>query len=158
MTDRLPLNTELIESRLSLIEESLESLKRFRSKSLEEYQSNPDNFRICYYDLYVALESSLDIGTHILSRIPGARPASYKEVPLMLQRYNILPEEFIKNTFMKMAGYRNRIIHFYHKLSSEEIYQIIQNHLDDFTRFTSYIKEILKDPSRHGFPSPNTQS
>lgn len=43
-----------------------------------------------------ALEAVFDIGNHILSRVPEA-----------------VPESFARENLIKIAGYRNRLIHFY---------------------------------------------
>ncbi|ACI19170.1 HepT-like ribonuclease domain-containing protein [Dictyoglomus thermophilum] len=44
------------------------------------------------------LEAVFDIGNHILSRVPEA-----------------VPETFARENLIKMAEYRNRLIHFYEK-------------------------------------------
>lgn len=149
---KLPLNKELIEERLKFIEQSLLSLERFTSQSLKEFEKNFDNFRIAYYDLYTALEAVLDISSHILSRIPGNKPRSYKDIPQLLARNKIVPEKFSEEKLVKMAGYRNRMTHFYHRIDSEEIHKIISLHLNDITEFTRFIKNILKNPKKYGFP------
>jgi uncharacterized protein YutE (UPF0331/DUF86 family) len=149
---RLPLNQGLVEDRLLFIERSVQSLERFRSRSQAEFQSNPDNFRISYYDLYTALEACMDIGAHILSRIPGQKPKSYKDIPLLLAENKLMPEKFAADQLVKMAGYRNRMTHFYHRLETAEILEIIRAHLEDFGTFSRHIREILQDPARFGFP------
>ena len=85
---KVPLNKEILRARISYIEDSLGSLERFKGISFEQFHANPDNFRIAYYDLHSALEAVLDmdIGSHILSRIPGARPSSYKDIPRLLEK------------------------------------------------------------------------
>lgn len=47
-----------------------------------------------------------------------------------------------------MAGYRNRMVHFYGEITEEEIYNIIQEELEDFDVFCGYIEKILKNPSK----------
>jgi len=76
---QIPLNREILKSRLSYIEDSVKSLERFKGKSFKEFHANSDNFRITYYDLHRALEATMDIGSHILSRIPGTRATSYRK-------------------------------------------------------------------------------
>ncbi len=148
---RIPLNREVLQSRISYIEDSLESLARFKGISFEQFHSNTDNFRIAFYDLHRALEAILDIGTHILSRIPGARPSSYKEIPRLLEKNKIIPSDFALNEFTKMAGYRNRMVHFYGEVTEKEIYNIIQEELRDFSTFCAYIESLLKDPQKYNF-------
>jgi uncharacterized protein YutE (UPF0331/DUF86 family) len=39
----------------------------------------------------------------------------------------------------QMAGYRDRLVHFYHEVSTEELYTLCTNHLEDIR---SVIQEI----------------
>jgi uncharacterized protein YutE (UPF0331/DUF86 family) len=145
---RVPLNREVIQTRIAYIEDSLRSLERFKGVSFEEFHSNSDHFRIAFYDLHRALEAVMDIGSHMLSRIPGARPSSYKDIPRLLEKHKIIPINFASNQLTKMAGYRNRMVHFYGEISEQELYKIIQEELEDFYTFCAYVNKILRDPSK----------
>jgi len=107
---RVPINRDVLRARVSYIEDSHRSLERFRGISFEEFHSNPDHFRIAFYDLHRSLEAVMDIGSHILSRIPGARPSSYKDIPQLLEKHKIIPSDFADGQLTKMAGYRNRMV------------------------------------------------
>lgn len=146
---RIPLIKNVLQSRISYIEDSLKSLERFKGISFEAFHSNSDNFRIAFYDLHRALEAVFDIGAHILSRIPGARPSSYKDIPRLLAKNKIIPSEFAFNKLVKMAGYRNRMVHFYGEISERELYNIIQNDLPDFVFFCCQIQKLLKNPENY---------
>ena len=147
----IPLNRELLETRIGYIEESLKSLERFQGISSDTFFSNPDNFRIAFYDLHRSLEAVMDIGSHLLSRIPGGRPSSYKDIPRLLERNRIIPSTFAREKMIKMAGYRNRMVHFYGNITPEELFRIIQDDLNDFYSFLSFIVAVLKDPGRFSF-------
>jgi len=144
---RVPLNREVLRSRLSYIEDSLRSLERFRGVPFEQFHSNADNFRIAFFDLHRALEAILDIGSHILSRIPGARPSSYRDIPRLLEKHKIIPSDFAGNQLTKMAGYRNRMVHFYGEITEKEIHQIIQEELQDLQSFCEHVEGVLRSPS-----------
>lgn len=146
---KLPLIKNVLQTRISYIEDSLQSLDRFKGISFEEFHSNPDNFRIAFYDLHRALEAVFDIGAHILSRIPGARPSSYKDIPRLLERHKIFATDFAFNKLTKMTGYRNQMVHFYGEISEKEIYNLIQNELSDFVFFCSQIEKLLKNPESY---------
>ncbi|MBI5197651.1 MAG: DUF86 domain-containing protein [Nitrospirae bacterium] len=49
---------------------------------------------------------------------------------------------------MKMAGYRNRMVHVYAKITVRELYEIIQRDLQDFERFNHHIKNLLLNPGK----------
>jgi uncharacterized protein YutE (UPF0331/DUF86 family) len=42
-----------------------------------------------------------------------------------------------------MAGYRNRLVHFYHEVSEKELYSIVQNNLSDIEEFLRAISAFL---------------
>ena len=44
----------------------------------------------------------------------------------------------------KMAGYRNRMTHFYHEITPEELYEICRDHIDEVTLVLDRLIEWLK--------------
>ncbi len=147
---RLPLNREVILLRIREIEKDIEKLLRFKDFSFREFEAD-DNFAIAEHYLRRALEAVFDIGNHILSRVPGVRVSTYKEIVLGLYKEKIIPENFAKEKLVKMAGYRNRLIHFYAEVSVEELYEIIQKNLGDFEEFLNYLKDLLENPEKFDF-------
>lgn len=144
----VPLNKEVLRTRLAYIEDSVRSLERFKGIPFTEFHSNPDHFRIAFYDLHRSLEAIMDIGSHILSRIPGARPSSYRDIPRLLEKYKVIPPDFAQSQLAKMAGYRNRMVHFYGEITEQEIYNIIQQELEDFYTFSGFIEAVLREPEK----------
>ena len=155
MTDTLPLNRKRLEKLLFLVEESLQSLKRFKDITFEEFQQNRDNFRIAFFDLHQALEAIMDIGNHILSRIPGARPERYKDIARLLEEHGIVPSEFANGPLLKMAGYRNRMVHVYSEITVHELFEIIRNNLHDIELFTHHIKTLISHPEKFNLTIAN---
>lgn len=45
-----------------------------------------------------------------------------------------------------MAGYRNRMVHFYDEITEQEMYSILRNKLSDIETFASAVVNILKNP------------
>ena len=68
----------------------------------------------------------------------------YKEMAIEMGRQGIVSLDFAQDTLKEMAGYRNRLTHFYFEVSAKEMYEIIQNNLDDFDEFLKYIKNFLE--------------
>ncbi|MCX6089084.1 MAG: DUF86 domain-containing protein [Candidatus Atribacteria bacterium] len=141
---KIPFNREIILSRMGEIERDIDKLSRYKKISLEEFEKG-ENFAITEHYLRRALEAVFDIGTHILSRIPGKRLSTYKDIALSLGEEKIVPQNYAKEKLLKMAGYRNRLVHFYAEVSTEQLYQIIQNNLQDFIEFLRHLKIFLED-------------
>ncbi|MGE5484072.1 MAG: type VII toxin-antitoxin system HepT family RNase toxin [Ignavibacteriales bacterium] len=82
-----------------------------------------------------SLEAILDVGRHILTRNGGADMAlEYKGIAQGLGKMGIVTQA-VRERLMKMAGYRNRLVHLYHQVSDEELYEIISTNLQDIRRF-----------------------
>ena len=66
----------------------------------------------------------------------------------MLFRSGVVEKSFAEHNLKAMAGYRNRLTHFYADVKPEEIYAVIQDNLGDFDTFLKAVKELLIDPSK----------
>jgi len=145
------LNPDKIEPKLREIVNDVKSLEDIGKTSEEEYIKDKILCAAAENFLRRALEAVFDIGNHILSRFPlraEERPSTYKGIARGLANKKIIDEKYAKQ-LEKMAGYRHRIIHFYYELSPTEIYQIIQNNLDDFKTFTVHMRKVLDNPEKY---------
>lgn len=55
----------------------------------------------------------------------------------------VVNKNFANGGLKDMAGYRNRLTHFYAEITPEEIYNILQNNLEDISLFLKEIKNFL---------------
>lgn len=137
------LNLNKIEKNLSLIQEFLIELKKLASISVEEFLSDKRNPASAESYLRRCLEAVFDIGRHILAKTYGFKELEYKDIARELGEKEIVEKDYAK-TLIKMAGYRNRMVHLYHEITSEEIYHILKEHLSDIERFISEIARFLE--------------
>jgi uncharacterized protein YutE (UPF0331/DUF86 family) len=95
-----------------------------------------------------ALEALFDLGRHILARGFGEAPGEYKEVATLLGRHGVLSTEDT-DLLKTLAGYRNRLVHFYHEISAEELYEVCRHHLQDVDRIiAAYRRWIQESPEK----------
>lgn len=129
------------------IESEITELKKLGDLDFDTF-SNGDGWKLAQFHLHRSLEGVFNIGNHILSRIPGATATEYKEIAMKLGEFGIIPEDFAKENLVKMAKYRNRVVHFYAQITPKELYAIIKDDLKDFETFLSSIKNLLKNPEK----------
>lgn len=139
----LKIDKRVIIARMKLIEKHVCRLDKLKELSKGRFALD-DNFAIASHNLRCALEAAFDICAHILARIPDVQVDEYKKMALEMGRQKITPMDFAEKKLYKMAGYRNRLTHFYFEVTAEEMYKIIQNDLGDFKMFQKYIKKILE--------------
>lgn len=145
----LALQRSAIEPRLDGIQKDLKLLREFAALPLVEFSGDVIFDRTQLHLRYI-LEGIFHIGSHILSRLPGGRYTEYKEIARKLGDYKIVSAEFANQKLVPMAGYRNRLTHFYAEITRDEMYTILQQHLDDIEVFLKAIKALLEHPEQFG--------
>lgn len=141
---KYPVNKETLHDRLAEVEKSIQRLKELRKLNKKEFMQDKDAFGVSEHHLRRSLEALLSCGSHILSRIPGAKFDEYSTIAVQLADYGILPSKF-KETATKMAKYRNRLVRFYHEIDNEELYNILQNYIPDLEKFYIYLLRFTRN-------------
>jgi len=137
------LNTARVLELLRFIEACLKELKPFSTVSVEEFLRDKKNPPFVESYLRRALEAVFDIGRHILAKTYGFKEIEYKVIAKELGERGIISRE-LSDTLYVMAGYRNRMVHFYREITPEELYSIAINNLKDFETFTKEIAVFVK--------------
>ena len=130
------------------IQENIKQLSKISQLSFEEFGSNKSNYGLAEHYLRRSLEDVLTVGTHFLSRLP-VKTKDYQEIIIALAEQNIIPKDFAEKN-KKLAGYRNRLVHLYWEVSEKEMYQVINEHLDDLDQFCQYFQKVLQMPEKFG--------
>jgi uncharacterized protein YutE (UPF0331/DUF86 family) len=142
-----PIKSQAIIPRIDGIQNDLQKLNLLAKLSPDEFAIE-DNFVKAQFYLRRALEGVFHIGSHILSRIPGGRATGYKEIAIKLGEFNIVEKTFANGNLKKMAGYRNRLTHYYSNITPEEIHKIIKESVADFDIFLHSVKNLLQHPEK----------
>lgn len=146
---KLTLDADTLLKRLNGIQNEIRELQALAEMPFEKFK-NDIGFKLAQFHLHRALEGVFHIGTHILSRIPGAQVSEYKGIARKLGEIGIVDKTFAETTLVKMAGYRNRIVHFYADITPSEIYDLIKYHLTDIDVFSAGVKRVLEHPEQFG--------
>ena len=107
------------------------------------FHTDPRNYAAAESYLRWALEGLLDLGRHILAKGYGKPVSEYKEIARSLADSGILDESH-GNLLRQMAGYRNRLVHFYDEISENELFEICQNRLGDIEMLIEAILEWIR--------------
>lgn len=134
-----------VKDRLCRIARSIDRLARLAQVDREAFlEPDSDLPAIAESHLRRSLEAVFDVGRHLLAKQGRADLArEYRSIAVGLVQMGIVPAE-LQDTLVKMAGYRNRLVHFYHEVSNEELYQVITENLDDLRAFVRCVFAYLK--------------
>ena len=120
------LNLIKIQENLNLIGLFLGKLEKMACLPRSEFLADERNPAASESYLRRSIEAIFDIARHILSKSFSSKSLEYKEVALEMGEKGIVSKSYAK-TLVKIAGYRNRLVHFYKEITADDLYKILQN-------------------------------
>jgi len=132
-------NSRVVAERLAWIEQMAANIRALPLESPEAFLADERNVAAAESYLRRALEALLDLGRHILAKGFGQGVSEYKAVARALAEVGVLNAEEA-HLLAVLAGYRNRLVHFYHEVTPEELYAICVQQLDDVLRLAEALR------------------
>jgi uncharacterized protein YutE (UPF0331/DUF86 family) len=137
------------------IEEHLMRLNRYRLQlaelgqvPLEEFKGDDLRRSAAERRLHLAIESCINIGNRLLSLIqlekPVKTPETYADIFLQLGALGIVTPEFAER-LVRMAKFRNRLVHLYWEVDVDTLYRILQENIADFKTFQDIIVNYFNE-------------
>jgi len=141
-------NKRIVAQRAEYVLEMVSEIRYFPLESLEVFSSDRRNVWAAESCLRRALEALLDLGRHILARCFAKGVTEYKQIAEELKKEGVLsPENAL--LLRTLAGYRNRMVHFYDEITTEELYAICSKELDDLLMIRdAFLEWITANPDR----------
>lgn len=108
-------SASVVAERIAWIDAMLAGIGRLPLDSIEAFNADPRNAAAAESYVRRALEALLDLG---------------RDIPRYLAEHAVIDEAGALG-WLKMAGYRNRMVHFYAEVSRAELYDICATKLGD---------------------------
>jgi len=121
---------EVVRKRLNRLDEYLAILKNMQSVSYDEFSQNPEKYGSVERFLHLAVEAVTDIGNHIIAEENLGMVNSYSDIPGILKDKGVI-DEALCQTWIRMIGFRNALVHDYVEIDFEIVYDVLQNHIQD---------------------------
>jgi uncharacterized protein YutE (UPF0331/DUF86 family) len=140
------IDSKVVAQRVFWISQMTDALKDLRLEEKAAFLA--DRHKVAAAESYLrrALEALFDIGRHILAKRFAYPATEYKEIAKGLSENRVLVEKEAE-LMRRMAGYRNRMVHFYHEISPEELHEICLFHADEI-KFL--VEKLLQWTKEHG--------
>ncbi len=138
------IDSKVVAQRAFWIFQMMDSLKDLRPEEKAAFLT--DRHKIAAAESYLrrALEALFDIGRHILAKRFVFPATEYKEIAKGLSENKVLVEKEAE-LMRKMAGYRNRMVHFYHEIAPEELHEICLDHLHEIKLLADKLVQWIKE-------------
>ncbi|MCC6300183.1 MAG: DUF86 domain-containing protein [Anaerolineales bacterium] len=138
------LSKRVVTDRLAWIDRMLAEIRSLPLGSQSSFMADSRNIWATESCRRRPLEALFDLGRHVTAKGFGEAVTEYKEIASALSRHGIVSMEKMK-LMQKLAGYRNRLVHFYHDVSAEELYEICSLRLGDVEKIADALRTWIKD-------------
>ena len=125
---------DLILRKLADLDQYLAQVSEYRGITVDEYRRDWKVQRIVERTLQVAIEVCVDVATHVIADRGLRVPATYAEAFDVLGEGGLL-DPGLRAEMVRMAGFRNVLVHEYTRVDPEIVIRILEGHLDDLARF-----------------------
>ncbi len=132
----------VIQKILQSLNDSLDHLKSKQGITFAKYKNDKDLQAVIERRLETSIQACIDIGNHIVAQDNLGRPDTYGAIFTLLAEHHIISNE-LEKTLKKMAGFRNVLIHEYREIIVEKVYQVFNQHLNDFYAFAQAVMKYL---------------
>jgi uncharacterized protein YutE (UPF0331/DUF86 family) len=140
------LSARVVADRLAMARALLQDIRGLPLDDFATFVADRRNVWASESCLRRSLEALFDLSRHILSKGFGRGVTEYKVIAAQLQTDGVLSAAEAA-TLRILAGYRNRLVHYYNEISEEEMYQVCSSQLGDVERVLDAIQAwILAHP------------
>ena len=128
---------------VSEFRKSVSRLQKLKELGQKKFLSDPDKIASAKYHFIVVIESSIDMCNHIISRNGYRVPEDYGDTFKVMSEEGAFDSEFSEE-LVKMAKFRNRLVHLYWEIDDTMIYKILEGNLVDLNKLIKLIAGFLE--------------
>ncbi len=136
------INKELIIKKIEEINSFLDLLENYKDLEMDKFLNDRNVVDATKFRLINIMEACMNICSHIVIKMFNKIPESYVDCFKILGEKGIIDKELSIN-LIKMAKFRNLLIHLYSKVDDSEIYKILKQNLVDIKKFMQEIKKLI---------------
>ena len=138
------IDSDLVAKKLALIETCVQQLRTLARA--EAIRTDIREQRFVEHTLQIAIQSALDVASHIVSDERLGEPETNRDLFDLLVRAKKLPDE-LASSLRDMAGFRNILVHGYQEVDLGIVEDVLQHHLTDLLDFVSNVRSASSAPS-----------
>jgi uncharacterized protein YutE (UPF0331/DUF86 family) len=136
------IRSAVVADKIQAVERMLAGVRSLPLASEAELLADPRMVAAGESFLRRGLEALFDLGRHVLAKGFGEPVAEYEAIAQRLGERSVLDAAQVER-LRAMAGYRNRLVHFYDEVTPAELYRILTEHVDDVRRLLDALRSWI---------------
>ena len=133
----------LIGRKLERAEGYLKQIRLKKDPGIAVFIKDSDLQSVILFNLIQAIQSCIDMGSHIISDSEWETPSTQAEIFEILASRKVITKALAKK-MIQMVGFRNRIVHEYEKTDMKIVHTVWKKHSADIESFCRAVVEKFK--------------
>jgi uncharacterized protein YutE (UPF0331/DUF86 family) len=133
---------------LQVVQDCLKVLQSLPSNSIEEFTSDIRTVGAAESFLRRAIQAIFDILRHLLAKAYGQGALEYKQLARLAVEKGVVRDRRLGEILQELAGFRNRLTHFYQEVTPEELFGIVRNELGDLEQIAEELRQAAARASQ----------
>jgi uncharacterized protein YutE (UPF0331/DUF86 family) len=125
------------------VRDAVRQLRESGQSPREVFLADARSVNSAKYLLIVATEAALDICNHLAARRGARSPEDYADCMAIMSELGVIEPE-LATRLMRMARFRNLLVHLYARVNDAEVHRVIREDLGDLERYLSSVGRYLK--------------
>lgn len=125
------------------LRDAVRQLRELGQPPRDLFVTDPRATNSAKYLLIVAAEAALDICNHLAARRSARSPEDYADCMAIMTEIGVIDHE-LGTRLMRMARFRNLLVHLYARVNDGEVYRVIREDLGDLERYLTSVGRYLK--------------
>jgi uncharacterized protein YutE (UPF0331/DUF86 family) len=144
---------KIVSDRVDLARGYLADLEALKALGAAVFASERRNPAAAESFLRRAIEALFDAARHLLAKGHGLAGLEYREVARLLCERGLVADAALAPRLVKVAGFRNRLTHYYDEVTPDELFRVLQSDLGDLEAFARELEtaaaRLAQDMGRH---------
>ncbi|MBW4675383.1 MAG: DUF86 domain-containing protein [Desmonostoc geniculatum HA4340-LM1] len=136
------IDLEIVLVRLRLITKYYNTLKEYRSTSLDEFLADFRQQLVVERLLQLMAQAAIDINEHILSKLSPGNSVTNFEGFIELSKYQVITPELAQQ-IAPSSGLRNRLVHEYDEIDPQQVFNSISFALQQYPLYVRQVNSYL---------------
>jgi len=133
---------EVIRKRIQKLEEYLSILREIQKHPLDAFLSTPEYYGSAERFLQLSIEASIDIGNHLVADLNLGQAEWHSDIPDIFRQKGYISSKLCE-TWVRMIGFRNVLVHDYVDVDHKIVYDALQNRLGDIEALKEVFANFL---------------
>jgi uncharacterized protein YutE (UPF0331/DUF86 family) len=128
-------NLKIVSDRVTLARRYLADLEELRSRGAAAFVADRRNPAAAESFLRRAIEALFDAARHLLAKGHGLAGLEYRDVARLAPEKGLVTDAALAPRLIKIAGFRNRLTHYYDEVTPDELFHVLESDLQDLEAF-----------------------